>query len=242
VVSDVTYCQNAVAEVLTAEAAAGDNLMWYLPDGSASSAAPTPSTTTAGDIVYQVTASNGTCMSTKATLTVTIAAIYAYAGGPVVYVNAGQSATLLGQESGSNVTISWEPTIYLTNANTVTPTVTPLTDTTYTLTVSSGSCTDTSSVQVIVMKQLIIPNIFSPNGDGINDTWKITYLEEYPGAEVMIFNRWGQMLFSATGASYESSPWDGTYNGQPVPVGAYYYIINMPNLSKPMSGCVSVIR
>jgi gliding motility-associated-like protein len=84
----------------------------------------------------------------------------------------------------------------------------------------------------------MIPNAFSPNGDGINDTWQIEYLESYPGTTVDIFNRYGQKVFSSVGYT---KPWDGKYNGKVLPVGTYYYVINPKNGRSTMSGSVTII-
>jgi len=87
--------------------------------------------------------------------------------------------------------------------------------------------------------RLIIPNTFTPNGDGINDKWIIGYIEDYPNATVNVFNRYGQKVLTSIGYNM---PWDGTYNGVKVPVGTYYYIIDTKTGNKPISGWVAVIR
>lgn len=70
-------------------------------------------------------------------------------------------------------------------------------------------------------KELTIPNMFSPNGDGVGDVWEVSGLEER-NAAVAIFDRNGQAVFQSRGYNI---PWDGSYNGRLVPVGAYYYLI-----------------
>lgn len=70
-------------------------------------------------------------------------------------------------------------------------------------------------------EDIIIPNTFSPNGDGFNDTWIIGGLED-SAAVVTVFDRNGQLVFQSRGYSI---PWDGLYKGRLVPVGAYYYHI-----------------
>lgn len=84
-----------------------------------------------------------------------------------------------------------------------------------------------------------VPNAFTPNGDGINDIWNIKELADYPGCKVYVYNRYGSLMYESKGYS---RPWDGTYNGSPAPGGTYYYIIDLQNGLKPLSGYVSVIR
>ncbi|MCO5946867.1 beta-propeller fold lactonase family protein [Mucilaginibacter sp. RT5R15] len=86
---------------------------------------------------------------------------------------------------------------------------------------------------------LKIPNTFTPNDDGINDTWNIANIDSYPGCIVNIYNRWGQNVFSSVG--YGKS-WDGRYKGTLLPVSTYYYIIDLKNDSKPYSGSITIIR
>jgi gliding motility-associated-like protein len=95
------------------------------------------------------------------------------------------------------------------------------------------------TVFVKVLKSPLVPNAFSPNGDGINDTWRIQYLESYPGASIEVFNRYGQKVFISTGYDVE---WDGYFNGSLLPIGTYYYIINPKNGRKTITGSVSIIR
>lgn len=71
----------------------------------------------------------------------------------------------------------------------------------------------------------LIPNAISPNGDGKNDIWNLAFINTYyPKAEVEIYNRWGQRIFHSIGYAIS---WDGTYEGTPLPVASYYYIINL---------------
>ncbi|MGN6637615.1 MAG: gliding motility-associated C-terminal domain-containing protein, partial [Mucilaginibacter sp.] len=86
---------------------------------------------------------------------------------------------------------------------------------------------------------IVIPNTFTPNGDGINDTWNIKSLSTYANCTVQIFDRWGQRIYSSIGYGV---PWDGTYRGAGVPGGTYYYIIDLKNNTPPLAGFVAVIR
>gem|GEM_PF-1501293 len=90
----------------------------------------------------------------------------------------------------------------------------------------------------VVKKTLVIPNIFSPNGDGIHDKWVIENLENFPGNVVQVYNRYGQLVFKMT----NYTPWDGRVNGRDLPVGTYYYIIDPKNGEKPVTGYIDIIR
>lgn len=86
---------------------------------------------------------------------------------------------------------------------------------------------------------VILSNVFSPNGDGINDTWEMPAIKYYPENIVEIFNRSGQLLFRSAG--YEKS-WDGKQNGKELPVGTYYYVIRLTPADPPIGGSITLIR
>ena len=92
---------------------------------------------------------------------------------------------------------------------------------------------------VKLLKSPNIPNTFSPNNDGINDVWLIKYLETYPSSRVQVFTRTGASVFESRGYT---KPWNGTRNGQPLPVDTYYYIIEPGNGGKPFTGYVTIVK
>ncbi len=117
---------------------------------------------------------------------------------------------------------------------------TPETDITYILTgTTSHGCVAKDAMTVKVIEKIPVPNAFTPNNDGRNDTWKIPYLELFDICSVRIYNRWGEMVFNAVGYS---RPWDGTRNGNALPEGAYTYIIDCKNGEPPLRGIVMLIR
>ncbi len=135
----------------------------------------------------------------------------------------------------------WSPSIYLDNPAIQSPYCTPRKEMHYKLQATSDSgCVKVGYVRVVVETPIKIPNVFSPNNDGINDTWQIEYLYSHPKAVVQIFNRYGQLLYKCSPGSYK--PWNGKYKDADVPLGVYYYIINLSPNEAPIAGHVTILR
>ncbi|MCD8740074.1 PKD domain-containing protein [Mucilaginibacter roseus] len=141
--------------------------------------------------------------------------------------------------SGEALTFKWSPSDGLSRDDVLNPGITLNSDMTYRLTVTSGACSVMSMVNVKVHRQLTIPNTFTPNGDGINDTWNIDLLQSFPDCVVTVVNRNGARVFSSTGYT---SAWNGTMNGSMLPAGTYYYTIDLKDGSKPYSGYLTLLR
>jgi len=159
---------------------------------------------------------------------------------PQLYVLEGGSVELVPVITGDVTRYSWTPATYLDNASIRNPRSIPKADVLYNLTVSTtNGCKGSGSVSITLLKTLAVPNAFSPNGDGINDVWTIKSLESFSNCSVQVYNRYGKTVFNTTGYN---KPWDGTYNGSALPVGVYYYIIDMKNGTKPYSGSVTILK
>lgn len=138
------------------------------------------------------------------------------------------------------VSFSWTPVTYLDDPTKLDVIATPPDDIRYLLTVTTNKgCSDTSSMFIKVLKDPPVPNIFSPNGDGVHDTWVIPFLDSYPGCTVEIVNRYGYLIYRSVGYA---TPWDGKVNGKDVPVGTYYYVIDPKNGRAKKAGFVDIIR
>ena len=198
-------------------------------------AAPLQTTT------YTVHISNGGCVDSSKSVTVTINQNPVANAGNNIVLFEGQSVKLNGSIKGDNITgYFWTPATFLDDPNSLTPTTTPTDNITYTLTAVSQTCgSSTSSVYVRVYKKITIPNAFSPNSDGINDYWDIKELITYPESITQVFNRYGYQVFQTRGYA---RPWDGTNNGNPLPAGTYYYIIDLKDGQPKLSGWVLVVR
>jgi len=190
-------------------------------------------------ITYTFTATNGCSSSISKDIEV-YASPVADAGN-LVYILAGGQIELPATAEGTNLKYEWSPATGLDKTDVLRPIASPEKDTEYTLTATTqpDGCATTSKVLVKVLQALTPPNTFTPNGDNVNDTWIIKYLESYPNATVEIFNRNGNRVFFSNGYKM---PFDGNYQNGPLPVGVYYYIINPRNGRKTITGPLTIIR
>jgi gliding motility-associated-like protein len=102
-----------------------------------------------------------------------------------------------------------------------------------------NGCQATQEIKVTEeCANVYIPNAFTPNGDGINDTWVIEGLDGDPTASVKVFTRYGSLVFESKGYG---TPWNGEYQAKKLPAGVYYYIITAKNGSQKFSGSLTVI-
>lgn len=87
----------------------------------------------------------------------------------------------------------------------------------------------------------VFPTVITPNFDGKNDLFVIDYLEKiYPNCTVTIFNRWGSVVYESIGYT---DPWDGTYNGEALPMGAYFYKVELNDPEATVyNGSISIIH
>jgi gliding motility-associated-like protein len=92
---------------------------------------------------------------------------------------------------------------------------------------------------ILISLKVDIPNFFTPNSDGFNDTWNPKIFFHYPEAEIKIFNRYGKLLASYRGSD---AGWNGTYNGRPVEPDTYWYVIDLKNGIKPYAGSITIKR
>ncbi len=114
---------------------------------------------------------------------------------------------------------------------------------TYTLLLSvanASGCNGVAYQLIEIVDEIVVPNVITPNGDGVNDlfTIKTQGLKSY---ELTIWNRWGTKVFATTNAL---DHWDGKLNGNPVPNGVYFYILNVTRSTKQLEfhGNVSVFN
>jgi gliding motility-associated-like protein len=196
---------------------------------------------------------------TKDSITVTVIT-------PSVIANAGINDTIclskntrLGTADSTYFTnYVWQPNINLSCFNCAMPYANPISNITYTLQRSQCNVTNSSTVFVKVedcAPIFTIPNIFTPNGDGVNDAWGVNFsnTQYIKNFQLNIFNRWGTPILQTPNESQKenskinlpSIKWDGhTTSGEACVDGIYFYIINfeLNGEKKTFKGNVTLIR
>lgn len=161
------------------------------------------------------------------------------------------SAVQIALTSTCATNFSWTPTANVSNPSDPNPVIMPSVSTTYAVKLSSASfpCIKTDSVRITVVdpsildcKDILLPTAFTPNGDGLNDTYGIS--NPFVAGEILsfqIFDRWGNIIFETANPLEK---WDGSYKGKPVNPGVFLYKIRFRCQGKEdmISGSVTLIR
>ncbi|HEY4784400.1 MAG TPA: T9SS type B sorting domain-containing protein, partial [Bacteroidales bacterium] len=100
-----------------------------------------------------------------------------------------------------------------------------------------NNCTFRDTIRLTL--EIVLPNFFTPNGDGINDRWEPKLFVHYPEAEIKIFDRYGKLMASYRG---DEQGWDGTYNGRLAEPDTYWYVVDLKNGIKPITGQITIKR
>jgi gliding motility-associated-like protein len=167
---------------------------------------------------------------------------------PRIQVNAGKDTVVaLGssiqlQGSGKG-TPDWEPGDDLSAKGILNPFVHPSQPTYYILNIRDDKgCVNSDTVFVAIIPLLnndAVANVFTPNGDGINDTWVIKNLSFYPFNEVFVYNKFGTLVYSRQGYNND---WSGTYNGRDLSSGTYFYVLRPSTSDKTIQGTLEILN
>ena len=314
--NDTTIC---VGSIVNLNSNGGGTYSWLpatnLSNASIANPIATPTTTT----TYFVTVSDGTCTTTEP-VTINVQDAFAIAG-PDTSICSGDNVVL---NATGGITYAWTPTIGLSNPNIPNPIALPVTNTTYTCTVTTAiGCIDVATATVLVLPlptssftysptvifadstyyfadqstpnitgwfwdfgdgnnsliqnpqhtytaagtyrvcltttnnlgcinivcsdvivlpyDVLLPNVFTPNGDGTNDFFVIKNLEFFPNSKIQIYDRWGALIYE--NGNYNNE-WNGKKNGANTNCtdGTYYYVLSGPNIKKSITGFVQLIR
>jgi gliding motility-associated-like protein len=135
----------------------------------------------------------------------------------------GTSVYLSPKINGTYTNLWWTNANSLAYPNSINPLASPKKETNYKITISTNNkCVATDSITIKIATAIVIPNAFSPNNDNINDSWIVEDKTKTIDLKVSIFDRYGKFVHSCMG---HKLIWDGTYNGSPLPVATYYYVI-----------------
>lgn len=145
-------------------------------------------------------------------------------------INYGESITL---QASNGLAYSWNPSDDLSCNDCQTPTTTPNLSTTYTVDIQANSQCDNHKEMFTIGILPFIPNIITPNGDGINDKFRILGLS--PNSYLLITNRMGDVLFETD--NYENN-WDGLYKGALLPPDTYWYTFKSKDLTESQVGFI----
>jgi gliding motility-associated-like protein len=162
--------------------------------------------------------------------------------GSDVTISQGQGITLSG--STTQADYFWSPPTGLNNPFILNPIASPETTTTYYLTASNGICEIVDELTITVISELIIPDVFTPNSDGFNDTWEILGTENFQEVYVVVYDRSGQKVFESV--NYNPLKfWNGTFRNKELPTSTYFYVITLDRSSensKIIKGSVTIVR
>lgn len=155
-------------------------------------------------------------------------------------IEVGESVILNGQTTAINY--NWTPSFGLSNDTILNPIASPDVTTTYTLTAVKNGCTFVDYVTVTLSNYLLFPNTFSPNNDGENDVWEIVGVEKFPDCQVTIYDRWGQVVYEATGYNKEKA-WSGKRKSGEIDESVYFYEVKLRDSQKQVfKGSITLIR
>jgi len=180
------------------------------------------------------------CFNTD-TVTISLLPLTGLTASEDTFVVEGSSVSL-DATGGSFTDYRWEPEAGLDDSGIRNPVATPQQSTVYTVSATNEfGCEESDSVFIEVIEDIRAYNVFTPNGDGINDFFDIENAYRFPDIVVEVYSRWGDLLFQSRGYD-DGSRWDGRARNREVPTGTYYYVIIPHQGATPITGNVTIIR
>lgn len=237
--NDISICEGTSTML---RASGGSRYRWFPATGLSSDTIANPVANPLDNTRYTVTVFSDYGCSDTATVTVNVFKKPVANAGPDKKARVGVPVQLNGSVKGNAVSYYWDLSPALLNTQSLQPSVNPSVDTKFTLHATSNVGCGSSSDEVLVKvyQKILIPNAFSPNGDGVNDTWIIEPLDLFDESVTQVYNRYGQVVYKSNGYS---KAWNGTHNGKMLPAGNYYYVIDLRVNKEPrITGWVFIVR
>ncbi len=218
IVGDTIICPGDMA---TLWASGGTSYTWTPSETLSNSAGDTTLASPTEPTIYEVLVANALgCSKTLEVLVNLYTPPHVVASGPS-FVLAGQEIELEGITNG--VTYYWESEDSVLCSDCYTTLVTPDETSYYYFTaIDTNGCRNTDSLEVLIESSLYVPNSFTPNGDGVNDFFRIEAREVHD-FQLYIFNRWGQLIYETTDPN---DFWNATFKGKAVQVDTYVWKID----------------
>jgi gliding motility-associated-like protein len=219
---DTLLCKGAQVKLRASGAVV---YQWWPLEDLDNPKSPTPIATVNGDRQYVVTGRDSSGCHTTDTVRITQAA------GPEVHASSEGIGSYCKQipvklaGTGNAVSYRWLPPTYVVNSSNAYTTARPPITTVYTLEATGANgCKSTDTVTAFVSDEsvVVMPNAFSPNGDGINDAIRPLIYCDFTLDEYRIYNRWGELVFTANDVS---TAWKGFQGGSAADIGSYHYVI-----------------
>lgn len=249
-----TVCFGSQGDTLNLNGNVGDVIGWLFSIDSGVSWNPwfpggfTPNSTTyipysnlTQTTWYKVIVQNASCPSdTTNSVEITVLPLPIVSAGNDTTIFHGESLKLNGVGTGTPL---WSPAASLDSTDILKPIATPNNPTLYILTLTdANSCVNRDSVFITVnVKQFngVVSNLFTPNADGMNDTWYIQDIQNYPDNEVFVYNIYGNLVYTKKGYTND---WQGTYNGAALPDGTYYYVLRFDSSDMIFKGALDIFK
>ncbi len=217
---DLTICDGDEVEL---QASGGAQFAWTPSYGLSDPTIANPIANPSEDTEYIVRVYNE-CFEDFDTLFITVNPTPFVDAGTSVTINIGEEHTIDGFADGN---VFWTPETGLSNPNIPNPVVQLIEPQTFYLNAENEfGCTaiDSVTIDLTYFIEAVLPNAFSPNGDGLNDIFRFNMRGIKEVRAFRIYNRWGQKIFE--GFSPEDG-WDGTYKGELQDMGVYVYYVDM---------------
>jgi gliding motility-associated-like protein len=246
--SSDTACYGLNGKTLNLTGNVGSVLNWLSSTDDGSTWSPITNTTsskTYSNLIqttwYTAIVQNGTCSAdTSVYAKIIVVQPSPVSAGNDITILKGQSTILNGVGNGTPI---WSPSTGLDSINKFKPVATPNNSTLYILSVTDlHTCVGTDTVLVTINSAAfsgLVSNLFTPNGDGINDSWYIQDIQNYPDNEVFVYNIYGNLVYSKKGYTND---WQGTFKGSPLPDGTYYYVLRFDNSDIISKGALDILK
>jgi gliding motility-associated-like protein len=220
-----------IGKTASLNASGGNTYLWNPATMVSNAGIANPTTKNNTTTLFTVKIKDNTCNdSTVLSTTVTVAALPIVKAGKSSDIDCVNAGAQLSATGASNYT--WSPVTGLNNPNIANPVATITSPQQYlvtgidALTNCAGTDTITVFIKAVTDPGFFVPNAFSPNGDGINDCFKVTHYGTVKSVDISIYNRYGNLVFHTTNVN---ECWDGTYKGTPVSSDNYVYDIKTFN-------------